>query len=217
MEEVTTICADCGTDCSSDVCLKKEPDRMSTATVVDVPHGTLDSTPAISLIYKAQEEAAIMCGKGHEKVNGKCPKCGRPEKTLAILEPKWNEMFKNIIGNNGSWVDTQDWAGVVKWAYSEGASDVEIKVMLRVSNDLWDRLLRDEQKFSETIAQGRQMAEAWWVRTGRTELKNKDFSYQGFRINMANRFDWREKTQEDITSKGDKIDGLAVSFVKPKE
>ena len=126
-------------------------------------------------------------------------------------------MFKNIIGNNGSWVDTQDWAGVVKWAYSEGASDVEIKVKLRVSNDLWDRLLRDEQKFSETIAQGRQMAEAWWVRTGRTELKNKDFSYQGFRINMANRFDWREKTQEDITSKGDKIDGLAVSFVKPKE
>lgn len=176
-------------------------------TQPDIPSGTIETTktPAV--------EICNHCHKG--KVDGKCPTSGgRPPETMDELEKKWNERLVDCIRTD--WVDTEDWAGVVKANYADGASDIEIRVMLAISNDLWGRLLKEEKKFSETIEAGRQMSEAWWVRTGRTELKNKDFSYQGFRINMANRFDWREKTDSDVTSKGEKVDGLAVTFVKPE-
>ena len=159
-----------------------------------------------------------MCGKGHEKVNGKCPKCGRPPKTMEELEKEWNQKLKMMIDNEYLIdVNQKDWISVVLMEYADGASDIEIRVMLGISNDLWGRLMKEEKLFSETIEAGRARAEAWWVRTGRTNLTNKDFSYQGFRINMANRFDWREKSDTDVTSKGEQVNGLAVTFVKPKE
>lgn len=167
-----------------------------------------------------------LCGRcKREKVNGKCPACGRPKEKLEDWETYWNEKFRketkealilNGYKENSAIVEGMSnttWDTVVLSKYREGYADIEIRVILELSNDLWDRFLVEEEKFSGTIHEGRSLSEAWWNAHSRTALKDKEFNTQLYRLNMANRFGWStEKNQTDITSKGEKLEGIAVSF-----
>jgi hypothetical protein len=115
---------------------------------------------------------------------------GRPKDDLRTLPDKW---YINVLE-----------------LYSEGASDVEIKALLyswrnSFSNDLWDRWMKEEQEFSETIKTGRMLSEGWWARNGRTNLTNKDFNYTGWYMNMKNRFGWADSQKVDHTTNGKEI------------
>ena len=66
-----------------------------------------------------------------------------------------------------------DWREAVLELYHQGGSDKEVKALIliwmgRFSNDLWDRWLKEEEDFSETIKRGRILSEAWWEFKGRT-------------------------------------------------
>jgi len=96
----------------------------------------------------------------------------------------------------------EGWGESVLSLYKKGASDVEIKAFIyqergSFSNDLWDRWIKDEAEFSETIKMGRIISHAWWEKKGRKELDNKEFSYTGWYMNMKNRFGWKDKTETE--------------------
>lgn len=129
---------------------------------------------------------------------------------------------KNAVGNSGG-VDKisldilwEGWYDDILSEYRDGASDVEIRAMIfnktggatKCSYTLWDRWMKEEIEFSETIKAGRMLAEAWWHKNGRTNLNVKEFNFTGWYMQMKNRYGWRDK--QDITSDGDKLEGLVV-------
>mgnify|MGYP006440109623 CR=1 FL=1 len=102
------------------------------------------------------------------------------------------------------------WAVKTLELYKEGASDVEIRanVFDGMSQDLWERLIAEEEEFSITIKKGRTLSQGWWMKTGREGTKyNKDsyteISTSMWFINMKNRFGWADKQQVDNKHSGE--------------
>lgn len=100
----------------------------------------------------------------------------------------------------------EEWYNQILSLYREGASDVEIKALIydwrgSFSNDLWERWMKEEPQFSETIKTGRLISEAWWHKEGRTSLREKEFNYTGWYMQMKNRFGWKDSQQIDTNIK----------------
>ena len=122
---------------------------------------------------------------------------GRPKKELNELPDGW---YNDIIA-----------------LYKEGASNVEVKALIyswlgSFSNDLWDRWIKEEAEFSETITVGRIISEAWWHQKGRKSLENKEFNYTGWYMQMKNRFGWRDR--QDITSDNEPINIPLIKWME---
>ncbi len=124
------------------------------------------------------ENLLYLCGMEKRKV-------GRPKEGLESLPKDW---YKEILE-----------------LYKIGGSDEEVKGVIcdwrgSFSNDLWDRWLIEEPEFSETIKMGKMLSAAWWYRNGRENLKDREFNYTGWYMQMKNRFGWTDKTQVEQNS-----------------
>lgn len=96
-----------------------------------------------------------------------------------------------------------NWYEIVLESYENGGSDVEAMALIykmrgSFSESLFYRWLKDEEEFSQTIQTGRMLANAWWVQNGRTNLSTKYFNYQGWFMQMKNRFGWVDKTEQKL-------------------
>lgn len=116
----------------------------------------------------------------------------RPKKTIDILPDNWEQDITDL--------------------YNEGASDVEIRAYLAkscktFSQDLWERFIEEEPKFSLTIKKGKLFSNAWWEKQGRTNLKDKTFNPTLWYMNMKNRFGWRD-TEKDT----DKTENQSINI-----
>jgi hypothetical protein len=122
---------------------------------------------------------------------------------------------KFIIGPVGRPKDTLDslplhWKESILFLYSGGYSDVEIKATIyswrgSFSNRLWDRWMKEEEEFRETILMGRMLAEAFYMKEGRENMNNPKFNNQIWYLTMKNRFGWSEKAPEQPTADQDTL------------
>ncbi len=87
------------------------------------------------------------------------------------------------------------WKETILKLSKQGASIVELAVELEISRDTFYALGEREEEFFDTIKRCKELSEVWWLKKGRTELENKDFSFTGWYMNMKNRFGWADKTE----------------------
>lgn len=98
---------------------------------------------------------------------------GRPKKTLKDLPKNWKKIVLNLK--------------------KKGASDVEVRAALNsISDDLWYRLIEENEEFSRTIKKGGLLCQTWWEKQGRTNLHSRDFNHGLWYMNMKNRFGWKD-------------------------
>lgn len=117
---------------------------------------------------------------------------GRPKIVLNDLQPNWKAVCIAL--------------------YEVGGSDVEVRASCFrsdkdpyyvMSDDLFYRLIEEEEDFSRTIKSGRALSELWWQSNGRVNLKDKDFNATLWYMNMKNRFKWSDKQeiQQEVSNK----------------
>jgi len=123
---------------------------------------------------------------------------GRPKKTLDNLPKNWKDIILKIK--------------------KEGGSDVEVRVALNISVDLWERFIKEIKEFSETIKKGDDLCNAWWLKKGRTNLENRKFSAVLWYMNMKNRFGWKDKSEVEVGFPKNLIDLIkGIKNDKPPE
>lgn len=118
----------------------------------------------------------------------------RPKKTLKDLPKDWKKRVMNLK--------------------KEGGSDVEVRAELGISQDLWERFIKEIEEFSLTIKKGNDLCEAWWESKGRKNLDNRQFNAVLWYMNMKNRFGWRDKSE--IAHSGE-VNVGGFKYVKPKQ
>jgi hypothetical protein len=134
-----------------------------------------------------------LCGNhGDEKVNGKCSRCGRPP---LWTDPKQVEKlgmdYINLCNINGE--------------------PITVSGLCLALHTSRETLMNYEEKdtFFDTIKRLKGIA---------MEYAEKQM-YVGKNaagpIFSLKNFGWTDKTETDITSKGERVDGLAVTFVRP--
>lgn len=113
-------------------------------------------------------------------------KGGRPKITLDKLPKGWKENMLALA--------------------AEGGSELECRVSCldNISHETWERLIKEEPEFSETVKRCRALCEQWWLRLGREGSAGKqDIQPTTWIFNMKNRFGWTDRT--DHTTAGDKM------------
>ena len=85
----------------------------------------------------------------------------------------------------------------------EGGSIEEICLELGVCRATVYNWFDQHPEFLDTKKKGEDFSKGWWMREGRKNLKNKDFNYTGWYMQMKNRFGWRDTHDINANVKGD--------------
>jgi hypothetical protein len=81
----------------------------------------------------------------------------------------------------------------------EGCSIAEICLELDICKQTFYNWCEQNKEFLDSKKKGEDFSEGWWMKQGRLNLTNKDFSYTGWYMNMKNRFGWRDKSEIENT------------------
>lgn len=74
-----------------------------------------------------------------------------------------------------------------------GCAIDELPYYLDVCVDTIYEWIKKNPEFADAIKKGRSFSKAFWMVEGRESLRDKDFNYTGWYMNMKNRHGWRDK------------------------
>lgn len=100
---------------------------------------------------------------------------------------------------------------VIELMYN-GASKVECARELGIAMSTFDVWQNENEQFKEAVKIGTSFSQGWWESEGRLSLRDKDFNYTGWYMNMKNRFGWKDKHEHS-----DPSGGPAMIIYCPKE
>lgn len=111
-------------------------------------------------------------------------------------------MQKNIKGKGRPAITVKDlkkdWEKIIVKLSKQGASIVELAVELDICRNTFYALSERDEHFMNTVKRCKEYCESWWLKNGRVNLENKDFSYTGWYMNMKNRFNWTDKRETTV-------------------
>jgi hypothetical protein len=88
------------------------------------------------------------------------------------------------------------WETILADEYQAGASDVEVRARLKMTESLWDVLYHDAtgSEFKAVVDFGRMLAKAWWLSQARSNLKSRQFNANLWLMVMKNQYGYSEKS-----------------------
>ena len=106
------------------------------------------------------------------------------------------------------------WFEAARTLYLQGGSDAEVAQAIGITSQEFDSYYKSNKPFREFVDMGRTLAAAWWNRTGRQALTDKNFNVGLWTITMKNRFGWAEK--QDNRDSGDIESGMSPDQLRKK-
>ena len=95
---------------------------------------------------------------------------------------------------------------LAKEAYEQGASDVEVARVLKLTIGKFHQMCEEIPDFASFVEQGRTLSQAWWIEKARLNLWNKDFNTPLWNFNMKNRYGWADKIDTADKTGSDNVD-----------
>jgi len=108
---------------------------------------------------------------------------------------------------------TEDMCDKVVELMSQGASKCEVGLELGITEDTFYRWIKEHKLFSEAVKKGEWFSKGAWEKMGRLSLRDKDFNYTGWYMNMKNRHGYSDKQE---TTHGGEV-GFRDNTSKAKE
>lgn len=96
---------------------------------------------------------------------------------------------------------------------SKGASKCEVAAELGVTEGTLYNWQNSNDEFLEAIKIGEEKSKAWWLKQGRINLENKDFSAALWYMNLKNRHGWRDKPADEATP----IKDMALAIIEAQQ
>lgn len=101
---------------------------------------------------------------------------------------------------------TENWAFIESLVLAErfrgGESVAEVCLELDICRDSFYKAVRISSEFKAAYELGKHYSEAWWTKLGRAGAAGKvKIQPATWVFNMKNRFDWKDKTESEITGK----------------
>ena len=81
--------------------------------------------------------------------------------------------------------------------YKQGYTNVEVAEYLELTKRQFAQMCQTNPQFRELVERGNDIAEAWNMRQGRTNLENKDFNTVLYKARMGHLYGWADKIDQN--------------------
>jgi len=110
-----------------------------------------------------------------------------------------------------------NWKELLFSVSEQGGMNVHVQQALNISRDTYDKWMKENEEFQTAVEQAKEMSEIWWVEKAMNAMENgqsKMFNQHLWSFIVRNKFpyNWRDKSEVDITSQGEKVNSAPIQI-----